>query len=67
MPRDTVVVGRTGQRYSCPTVTAVDRHITRLQGELGKTGIRQAVLDDIDLLLDQRNQLVDKVPAVRVG
>ena len=54
-----VLHGTRGDRYDCPDVDTVDRHIARLRRRLAKLGaqrpdITQACRADIDRLLDRR-------------
>ena len=57
-----VLHGTRGDRYDCPDVDTVDRHIARLRRRLAKLGaqrrdITQVCRADIDRLLDRRSWL----------
>jgi len=54
----TPVTGSQGTPYPCATISAVDRHISRLYDQILRTDRRAEVVEelwvDIDLLLDRR-------------
>jgi hypothetical protein len=57
-----ILHGTRSDRYDCPDVDTVDRHIARLRRRLAKLGaqrpdITQACRADIDRLLDRRTWL----------
>ena len=54
-----VVQGTTNDRYDCPDLATLDRHITRLRRRVASDGgrvpgIAEVCLADIDRLLDRR-------------
>lgn len=56
--RDQYVLGQLGS-YLCPTVTAVDKHLSTLRTKLAiaRPVMAAKILEDIDRLLDRRVQL----------
>jgi hypothetical protein len=63
-----IVQGTANNRYDCPDLAALDRHITRLRCRIAKTdGQTSDVADccrvDIDRLLDRRSWLTLPVAA----
>jgi hypothetical protein len=61
-----VVQGTTNDRYDCPDLATLDRHITRLRRRVASDGgrvpgIAEVCLADIDRLLDRRAWLTRPV------